>query len=41
VTDNEETRLLRGEFEAAGDSAKFLWFNEAGKDDFLQYLQNL
>jgi len=40
IDDNGNERVLRGEFIAAGSSAKFLWFNEAGKDDFLQYLND-
>ncbi len=37
VTVDGEGRLLRGDYERAGDEEEFLWFNEAGKDQFLSF----
>jgi hypothetical protein len=40
VTVDGEGRLLRGDYQRAGEEEEFLWFNETGKDQFLSFLQS-
>ncbi len=40
VTVAGEGRLLRGDYERAGEEEEFLWFNATGKDQFLSFLQS-
>ncbi|MBU1667432.1 DUF5011 domain-containing protein [bacterium] len=40
VSVDSETRIVRGEYQRAGEEEEFLWFNEAGKDQFLNFVSS-